>query len=189
MSTPPSGSATCWGSRGSVIPTFMRQIQEGGPVTVSDPEMLRYFMTVSEAVQLVLQSAALATGGEVFVLDMGEPIRIGDLAHRMIRLAGLVPGRDIEVAVTGARPGEKHTEILSRHPLQPSGHPKISLVAPDWPEPITLFDTIRDLDRLAEAGDRIGLRETLHHLAWQNWPTDEVVDLRGLPEGDIREAR
>ena len=177
------------GSRGSVIPTFMRQIQEGGPVTVSDPEMLRYFMTVSEAVQLVLQSAALATGGEVFVLDMGEPIRIGDLAHRMIRLAGLVPGRDIEVAITGARPGEKHTEILSRHPLQPSTHPKISLVAPDWPEPITLFDTIRDLDRLAEAGDRIGLRETLHRLAWQNWQTDEVVDLRGLSEHDVREAR
>ena len=120
---------------------------------------------------------------------MGEPIRIGDLAHRMIRLAGLVPGRDIEVAITGVRPGEKHTEILSRHPLLPSTHPKISLVTPDWPEPITLFDTIRDLDRLAEAGDRIGLRETLHRLAWQNWQIDEVVDLRGLPEHDVREAR
>ena len=166
------------GSRGSVVPTFMRQIQAGGPVTVSDPEMLRYFMTVAEAVQLVLQSAAMADGGEVFVLDMGEPIRIGDLAHRMIRLAGLVPGRDIDVVVTGARPGEKHTEVLSRHPLVPSMHPKINKVMPDWPEPIVLFETLRQLEMHSDLGDREEVRKAIHGLAWQHWSPEVVVDLR-----------
>jgi len=93
------------GSRGSVVPTFMEQIRAGGPVTITDERMTRYFMTIAEAVQLVLQASALAERGEVFVLDMGQPVRIIDLAHRMIRLGGLVPGRDIEVKTVGARPG------------------------------------------------------------------------------------
>lgn len=177
------------GSRGSVVPTFMRQIQAGGPVTVSDPEMLRYFMTVSEAVQLVLQASTMATGGEVFVLDMGEPIRIGDLAHRMIRLAGLVPGRDIEVVVTGARPGEKHAEVLSRHPLEPSAHPQVNLIAADPPEPIVLFEALGELERLTRLGDRMALSSALHRLAWQTWDSDVVVDLRDVAERSARQSR
>lgn len=168
------------GSRGSVVPTFMRQIKDGGPVTVSDPMMLRFFMLTSEAVELVLQAAALSRGGEIFVLDMGEAVRIGDLAHRMIRLAGLVPGRDIEVKVVGARPGEKVVEILSDEPLLPSTHPQISLAAATRPGPITLRDAVNMLESLAIQGQRAALREVLMALSWRHWSSDETIDLAAV---------
>lgn len=115
------------GSRGSVVPTFLRQIRSGGPVTVTHAEMRRYFMTIPEAVQLVLQAGAQGRGGELFMLDMGDPVRIVDLARDMIRLSGLQEGADIEIEFTGVRPGEKLYEemFFNDEIAEPTEHPKV----------------------------------------------------------------
>jgi FlaA1/EpsC-like NDP-sugar epimerase len=120
------------GSSGSVVLLFRRQIAEGGPITLTHPEMFRYFMTIPEASQLVLQAAVLSEGGDVFLLDMGEPVRIKALAEQMVRLSGLTlrdasnPGGDIEIVCTGLRPGEKlYEELLSDAESEPTLHPLI----------------------------------------------------------------
>ncbi|AKI97445.1 nucleoside-diphosphate sugar epimerase/dehydratase [Kosmotoga pacifica] len=115
------------GSRGSVVPKFKKQIQSGGPITVTDPRMTRYFMTIPEAVSLVLQAGAFGSKGEVFVLDMGKPIKVSDLARDMITLAGYVPDQEIEIKYTGIRPGEKLFERLSLEgeEFEKTSHPKI----------------------------------------------------------------
>ncbi len=153
------------GSRGSVIPTFVEQIKTGGPVTVTDAEMTRYFMTVDEAVQLVLQASALAEGSEVFVLDMGEPVRIVDLARRLIRLAGLTPGDDIAIEYTGRRPGEKLTERLSTDPMAFTRNPQIFEAQLGHPTAYVVLDSVADLEDAAHAGEQDEVRRLLAHLA------------------------
>ncbi|HSK36542.1 MAG TPA: nucleoside-diphosphate sugar epimerase/dehydratase, partial [Actinomycetota bacterium] len=142
------------GSRGSVIPTFFRQISRGGPVTVTDPNMTRYFMSVQEAVQLVLQAAALSTGGEVFTLDMGEPVRILDLAERLIRLSGRVPGRDVPIEITGVRAGEKMVEdiVAGDEEQLPSGHPAIVVSRPPVPDRAAVHRALTELEYLSPEG-------------------------------------
>jgi FlaA1/EpsC-like NDP-sugar epimerase len=117
------------GSNGSVIPRFYKQIQNGGPVTVTHPEMTRYFMTIPEAVQLVLEACCMGNGGEIFVFDMGKPVKIVDLASKMIKLAGLVPDKDIKIEFTGLRPGEKlYEELLGdKEKTIPTHHEKIKI--------------------------------------------------------------
>lgn len=120
------------GSNGSVIPVFKKQIAEGGPVTVTHPDIIRYFMTIPEAVQLVVQAGAMAKGGEIFVLDMGEPVRIADLASDLIKLSGFEPEIDIKIEYTGLRPGEKLYEelLMAEEGLQATRHEKIFVGAP-----------------------------------------------------------
>ncbi|HEY4304178.1 MAG TPA: nucleoside-diphosphate sugar epimerase/dehydratase [Gemmatimonadaceae bacterium] len=151
------------GSRGSVVPTFLKQIAAGGPITVTHPEMRRYFMTIPEAVQLVLQAAALGRGGEVFVLDMGEPVKIAELAEDLIRLSGLEVGRDIDVCFTGIRPGEKLYEELffGVGDAMPTGHPKI-LRARDGNPSIEVEGHVNSL--IAAARQRKSPEELRRHL-------------------------
>jgi FlaA1/EpsC-like NDP-sugar epimerase len=147
------------GSSGSVIPTFRRQIARGGPVTVTHAEMTRYFMTIPEAVQLVIQAGAIGGRGQIYVLDMGEPVRIVDLADSMIRLSGKEPGSDIEIEFVGARPGEKlHEELWSDdETVTPSSHEAILLVTRSAVDASWLDAELDELERLVEAGETLEL--------------------------------
>ncbi|MBW6394565.1 polysaccharide biosynthesis protein [Thermus sp. SYSU G05001] len=150
------------GSRGSVVPVFLEQIKRGGPVTVTHPEMRRYFMTIPEAAQLVLQAGGMGENGNVYILDMGEPVRILDLAKDLIRLAGLEPYRDIDIVFTGVRPGEKLFEELltAEEGAEASRHEKI-WVAKKSPLSSEFPHLLEELYRVARQGDDLALRQVL----------------------------
>ena len=139
------------GSAGSVVPIFQRQIANGGPVTVTHPEIKRYFMTIPEACSLVLQAAAMGKGGELFILDMGEPVKIVDLARDLIRLSGLVPDQDIAICFTGMRPGEKLFEelSLSEEDTLKTRHPRIFIGKVKAPRLVRIRQQIDELIELA----------------------------------------
>jgi FlaA1/EpsC-like NDP-sugar epimerase len=145
------------GSSGSVIPLFRRQIARGGPVTVTHPEMTRFFMTIPEAVQLVIQAGAIGESGDIYVLDMGKPVKIVDLAHNMVRLSGKEPGRDVKVEFIGARPGEKlHEELWGEgEQAVPTSHAKILRCAGRPVDPAWLEEELAELERLVETGETL----------------------------------
>jgi FlaA1/EpsC-like NDP-sugar epimerase len=143
------------GSSGSVIPNFRRQIEAGGPVTVTHPDMHRYFMTIPEAAELVLQSASLGSGGEIFVLEMGEPVRILDLARKMILLSGLRPDIDIPIVFSGTRPGEKlYEEVRAlEENTSTTSHAQIRVFSGPSPSPSAMRRTLEELENAAEERD------------------------------------
>jgi FlaA1/EpsC-like NDP-sugar epimerase len=165
------------GSAGSVVPLFKQQIEAGGPVTVTHQEITRYFMTIPEAVSLILQAAAIGSGGEIFVLDMGEPVKIVDMAEQMIRLAGLTPYEDIEIKFTGLRPGEKLFEELfhEAESLQGTLHPKIMLSGTrevDWDKVQQRLTLIR---KACEARDIAALIDLLQQLVPEFTPDKRLL--------------
>ena len=174
------------GSSGSVVPLFREQISRGGPVTITHPDVRRYFMTIPEAVQLVLQAAALGEGGEVFVLDMGAPIRIEDLAKDLIKLSGLELGRDVDIVYTGLRPGEKMFEELSAagENYVPTRHEKIVRTrngASGTEGSLFLWESVQELIRLAGLGDVPQMRDKLKEIVPEYGAATEASAGEGSP--------
>ncbi|MBL8348632.1 MAG: polysaccharide biosynthesis protein [Rubrivivax sp.] len=170
------------GSSGSVVPLFRQQIRNGGPVTVTHPEVTRFFMTIPEAAQLVVQAGAMARGGEVFVLDMGQPVRIMDLARRMIELSGASvrdaehPGGDIEIVITGLRPGEKlYEELLIGDNPQPTDHPRIMKAREGFLPWAELEGRLREFQAAAARGDGTALLALLEELVSGFKPSNAAV--------------
>jgi FlaA1/EpsC-like NDP-sugar epimerase len=170
-------------SSGSVVPIFRRQIERGGPVTVTHPDMTRYFMTIPEAVQLVIRAGDIGAGkGEVFVLDMGEPVRIVDLAHNMIRLAGYEPETDIALEFTSPRPGEKlHEELFGIAELsKPTAAKRILRAVREMPlDPEWVDSTLNGLEQLVLAGDEANLSERVVELI-----TSQSGETAPVPHGE-----
>ncbi|BAO56724.1 polysaccharide biosynthesis protein [Nonlabens marinus] len=171
------------GSNGSVIPHFKEQIKNGGPVTVTHENIIRYFMTIPEACQLVLQAGTMGQGGEVFVFDMGKPVKIMDLAKKMIKLSGLIPGEDIEISVIGLRPGEKlYEELLSdQSTTLPTHHEKIMRAKDDTMFLEDVMNLIIEIAAAAEQSDDLGMIGKLKVLVPEFKSENSVYELLDLP--------
>lgn len=175
------------GSNGSVLPIFEQQIAKGGPVTVTHPEAKRYFMTIPEASQLVLQASAMGQGGEVFVLDMGEPMKITDLATNLIRLSGFEPGREIKIAFTGLRPGEKLFEELSfeQEGIKPTSHDKIRVFDGGEVRFEQVGAWLEALSAAVEAKNVHQLVQTLQTMVPEYSPSEEIRALCQVDRHDV----
>lgn len=173
------------GSNGSVIPLFKKQIKNGGPLTVTHKDITRFFMLIPEAAQLVLQAGAYARGGEVFVLDMGKPVRIYDLAEDLIRLSGLEPGNDIEIKVTGLRPGEKLYEelLMSEEGLMKTGHEKIFVGKPTFKDMEGLIEDLDSLKFVIDKGDKKLITDKLKEIVPTFKDPEEVNSMVKTYEG------
>lgn len=177
------------GSSGSVVPVFREQIANGGPITLTHPEIVRYFMTIPEAAQLVLQSAAIARGGDLLLLDMGEPVRIKDLAQQMVRLSGRSlrdadhPDGDIEIICTGLRPGEKlYEELLINANCEPTSHPLIYRAREHALPPDEVWFELSQLQNAVRQGDESSALAVLARLVpeWNRSPQDSSADASTL---------
>lgn len=174
------------GSNGSVIPLFKKQIAQGGPITITDENIIRFFMTIPEATQLVLQATAFAKGGEIFILDMGKPVRIYDLACDLTRLSGLEPGKDIQIEFTGLRPGEKLFEevLMDEEGIEKTSSEKIFVAKPLDIEQQQLLEQLEQLKKIADHGDSVQLVEQLKRIVptYSEQLHDEVAAGKHHPE-------
>jgi FlaA1/EpsC-like NDP-sugar epimerase len=175
------------GSNGSVIPIFQQQIAEGGPVTVTHPDAKRYFMTIPEAVQLVLQASAMGRGSEIFVLDMGKPIRILDLARDLIRLSGLEPEEDVKIVFTGLRPGEKLFEelMLEGEGVKPTWHPKIRVLDGGRVNFRQVCEWLDELQSTVESKNVSGLIDVLRRIVPEYTPSEEIRAMCEVDRHDV----
>ena len=154
------------GSNGSVVPLFTKQIAKGGPITITHPEIIRYFMTIPEACQLVLEAGAMGNGGEIYIFDMGKPVKIIDLARKMIKLAGFIPEKDIKIQIVGLRPGEKLYEELLNDTSKtlPTYHEKIMIAEEISDEFAVLNTEIEELIRIANHFDNDQIVLKMKHI-------------------------
>jgi FlaA1/EpsC-like NDP-sugar epimerase len=170
-----------------VVPIFQQQIRDGGPITVTHPEARRYFMTIPEAIQLVLQASTMGTSSEVFVLDMGNPVRVVDLARNMIRLSGLQPDRDIEIVYSGLRPGEKLFEelMLEGEGIKRTSHSKIRVLSgkPVGIEQVRLW--LDELAALVTAKNVHGLVQMFQQIVPEYKPSEEVLAMAETDRHDM----
>jgi FlaA1/EpsC-like NDP-sugar epimerase len=177
------------GSSGSVIPLFRRQIEVGGPVTVTHPEITRYFMSIEEASQLILQAAAMGEGGEIFLLKMGTPVRIAQMARDLVRLCGKEPDTEIEIKYTGLRPGEKLYEelIIEGEGIVATSHEKIMVLRGRGMDFAQLREPLTHLKRFATAHDAKGIKAELKRVVQGYSPSDaEAIFPPGMqPEQEI----
>ena len=175
------------GSNGSVVPIFQQQIAAGGPVTVTHPEARRYFMTIPEAVQLVLQASSMGVASDIFVLEMGQPVRIVDLARNLIRLSGLEPDQDIRIIYTGLRPGEKLFEelMLEGEGVKPTSHPKIRVLDGGPASIGQVRFWLEELSALVEAKNVYGLVQTFQRIVPEYKPSEDILALCEVDRHDM----